>query len=183
MKAAGIIAVLAVLVGVVYYFASPSGSGGAKNGILNAIKEDKITLNGMRLTQKKDNETEMEIVAQSASIALDESSTDLSKFTVVSHSKKHGVLTLNGEKGILVNATQDITASGGVLFRDNMGRALATDNVKWINSAKEIRTDDVVRIFGDRFVLIGKGMIVHMEEEKVEILSNVRVTFFPGGNG
>ncbi|MBF0291468.1 MAG: LPS export ABC transporter periplasmic protein LptC [Nitrospinae bacterium] len=140
---------------------------------------DVMKLNGIRLTQKKSNAKEMDLWAETAVIALDESRIDLEKFTIVSYSKEAGEVTLSAQKGVLINATNDITASGGTLVRDNTGRALMTDSFTWKNSAREIRTDDPVRVFGEGFTLRGKGLIARLDDEMVEILSGVNVAILP----
>lgn len=140
---------------------------------------DVMKLNGIRLTQKKNNAKEMDLWAETAVVALDESRIDLEKFTIVSYSKEAGEVTLSAQKGVLINATNDITASGGTLVRDNSGRALMTDSVKWKNAEREIRTDDPVWVFGNGFTLRGKGLIARLDDEVVEIPSGVSVAILP----
>lgn len=140
------------------------------------LSGDVMKLNGIRLTQKKNNVRELDLWAETAVIALDESRIDLEKFTIVSYSKQAGEVTLSARKGVFINATNDVTASGGTLVRDAGGRALLTDGLTWINSKREIRTDDPVWVFGGGFTLRGKGMIARLDDERVEILSGVSVT-------
>ncbi len=140
------------------------------------LSGDVMKLNGIRLTQKKNNAKELDLWAETAVIALDESRIDLEKFTIVSYSKQAGEVTLSARKGVFINATNDVTASGGTLARDADGRALMTDGLTWINSKREIRTDDPVWVFGGGFTLRGKGMIARLDDERVEILSGVSVT-------
>ncbi|MBI5815357.1 MAG: LPS export ABC transporter periplasmic protein LptC [Nitrospinae bacterium] len=175
---AAIFVSLAVAIALVGYFYMESGQPGGSKRSGISVSDEKITLEGVHLIQKKDNVRELELVAESAAIAIDESYTDLKKFTVVSYSEKSGKLTMNAENGKMINATKDVTASGGVLFRQESGAALITDNVNWSNSAREIRTEDEVRVFGGNFILTGKGMVVHLDEEKVEVLSNINATFY-----
>lgn len=140
---------------------------------------DVMKLNGIRLTQKKNNAKEMDLWAETAVVALDESRIDLEKFTIVSYSKEAGEVTLSAQKGVLINATSDVTASGGTLVRDNSGRALMTESFTWKNSQREIRTDDPVWVFGSGFTLRGKGLVARLDDEVVEILSGVSVAILP----
>jgi LPS export ABC transporter protein LptC len=140
---------------------------------------DVIKLNGIRLTQKKNNARELDLWAETAVIASDESRIDLEKFTIVSYSKQAGEVTLSARKGFFINATSDVTSSGGTLIRDAGGRALMADGLTWINSKREIRTDDPVWVFGDGFALSGKGLIARLDDEMVEILSGVSVAILP----
>jgi LPS export ABC transporter protein LptC len=151
-------------------------SGGAKADRLG----DVMKLNGIRLTQKKNNVKELDLWAETAVIALDESRIDLEKFTIVSYSKQAGEVTLSARKGVFINATNDVTASGGALVRDGSGRALMTDGFAWSDSKREIRTDDPIWVFGNGYTLRGKGLIARLDDEMVEIPSGVSVTILPG---
>jgi len=170
-------AVLAVLafMGLFTDSAGPKSAGTKADRLGDVIK-----LNGIRLTQKKNNVKELDLWAETAVIALDESRIDLEKFTVVSYSKQAGEVTLSARKGVLINATNDVTASGGALVWDTDGKALMTDGLTWINSKREIRTDDPVWVFGSGFTLRGKGLIARLDDEMVEIPSGVSVTILPG---
>lgn len=141
--------------------------------------DDLIKLNGIRLTQKKNNARELDLWAETAVIAPDESRIDLEKFTIVSYSKEAGEVTISAQNGVFINATSDVTASGGALVRDGSGRALMTDSFTWSASKREIRTDDPVRVFGNGFALRGKGMVARLDDEMVEILSGVSVAILP----
>jgi LPS export ABC transporter protein LptC len=144
------------------------------------LSGDVMKLNGIRLMQKKNNAKELDLWAETAVIAMDESRIDLEKFTIVSYSKQAGEVTLSARKGVLINATNDVTASGGTLVRDAGGKALMTDGFTWSNSKREIRTDDPVWVFGSGFTLRGKGLIARLDDEIVEIPSGVSVTILPG---
>jgi len=157
-------------------FSTDSPSDGEDERALS-IQNEALALNGVRLFEKKYNSVVMELIASKGLISLDETRTDLEKFTLVSHTEKIGVITLTAEKGTMINATYDVTAEGNVLARDDKGRALLTDSLDWINSDRHIKTQDRVRIFGDRFVISGVGMVADTEAEKVEILSNVKAVF------
>ncbi len=143
------------------------------------LAEEKITLSGVKLIEKKNNKPIMELMADRSTIALDESVTNLEDFTLVSYSDKMDDITLTAEKGVMVNSTHDVTASGNVLVRDKSGRALATGTLRWINAERKMITDDFVWIFGDNFVINGRGMVAKPDEETFELLNDVRLTFQP----
>lgn len=141
---------------------------------------DVMRLNGIRMTQKKNNAKELDLWAETAVIAIDESRIDLERFTIVSYSKQAGEVTLSARKGAFINATNDVTASGGALVRDDRGRVLMTDGFTWNASKRQISTDDPIWVFGDGFTLRGKGLIARLDDEMVEIKSGVSVTILPG---
>lgn len=172
--AAGVALAVLLLMGIFGKTLEPKGAAPKVE-----VSGEVMKLNGIRLTQKKNNAREIDLWAETAAISLDESRIDLEKFTIVSHSKKTGQVTLSAQKGVFFNATSDVTAEGGTLVRDGSGRALMTDSLKWINAKREIRTDDPIWVFGDGFVLRGKGLIARLKEENVEILSEVNVVISP----
>lgn len=172
-----ILAVIAVLALMSLFTESV---GPKSDGVKAERLGDVMRLNGIRLTQKKNNTRELDLWAETAVIALDESRIDLEKFTIVSYSKQAGEVTLSARKGVFINATNDVTASGGALVRDDSGRALMTDGFTWNDSKREIRTDDPVWVFGNGFTLRGRGLIARLDDERVEIPSGVSVTILPG---
>lgn len=175
--ALAVMAVMAVLafMGLFTENAGPKNDGAKADRLGDVMK-----LNGIRLTQKKNNVKELDLWAETAVIALDESRIDLEKFTLVSYSKQAGEVALSARKGVFINATSDVTASGGALVRDDSGRALMTDGFTWSNSRREIRTDDPIWVFGNGYTLRGKGLIARLDDEMVEIPSGVSVTILPG---
>ncbi|MBI4665661.1 MAG: LPS export ABC transporter periplasmic protein LptC [Nitrospinae bacterium] len=157
---------------------------GVSGGLLSkksplVLTEEAMTLRGVRLTQKMKNKEDLELVAETASVALDESRIDMENFTVVSYSGEYGTVIITARRGTLKNPEKDIYATGGVLARDGSGNALITENAQWINASREIHTDDQVRVFGERFTLTGKGMTAKMDDKTVEILNDVNAVFFP----
>jgi LPS export ABC transporter protein LptC len=171
---------LAVIAVIAFISLSTDSAGPKSAGTKADRRGDVMTLNGIRLTQKKNNARELDLWADTAVIALDESRIDLEKFTIVSYSKQAGEVTLSARKGVFINATNDVTASGGALVRDGSGRALMTDGFAWSDSKREIRTDDPVWVFGNGFTLRGKGLIARLDDEMVEIPSGISVTILPG---
>ncbi len=136
-----------------------------------------MNMEGVHLFEKKNNDNVLEIKAEMASISADESSTELTNFTLISHSQDSGPVTIVARKGVINNKTENMTVTGNVLVRDSKGRALITDTLHWNSFDEQISTDDQVWIFGDRFTVRGRGMLAEMETERVTIMNDVTATF------
>lgn len=146
-----------------------------------SIEGDDIVALNVRMVEKKYNKPSLELTAERSVISADDTYTKMKNFTLVSHSEKAGEIILSAEDGAMINATKNISASGNVLVRDNLGRALSTDTLKWINSERRIVTDDDVRVYGRTFAITGKGMVAYPDEERVEILKDVHAVFLETG--
>lgn len=169
--------VIVALSGATAWLLYSSSSPISGVGAVKVMRQEALSLDGMRIYEKKNNQRIMELVAARGVISLDETRTDLEKFTFVSHSDDTGDVTLTAERGTMINATHDVTARGSVLARDSEGRALLANSLKWLNSRREIVTDDKVWIFGDRFVITGHGMLVDVDAERMELHSGVKAVF------
>lgn len=176
-------AALALLIlaigGVTVWLLLRPGAPGTRWGAAPAVVTDgeALALRGVRLYEKRKDGQVIELAAARTVMSLDETRTDLEKFTLVSRAQDMGVLTLTAEKGTMINATRDVTAKGAVVARDENGRALLADSLSWENSRRVIKTDDEVKIFGEGFIITGRGMRADTGAEQVEILSDVRAVF------
>jgi len=139
------------------------------------LTKDKMIIYGLHLIEKKNNNKTLEIKAQEAEISSNESRTNLRSFTLLSEGGDSGSLTLVAGNGTLYNETNDLTAGGGVIVRDKKGQTLITDTLNW--RGDEIKTSDQVRLFGDKFIIKGRGMLVNVAEERFTLLDNVVAIF------
>ncbi|MGK7345724.1 MAG: LPS export ABC transporter periplasmic protein LptC [Candidatus Nitrospinota bacterium M3_3B_026] len=169
-----ILAVGGVTVWILLRPGSPMMKWGAPAAVMDG---EALALRGVRLYEKRKDGQVVELAASRSIMSLDETRTDLEEFTLVSRASDMGVLTLTAERGTMINATRDVTAKGAVVARDENGRALLTDSLTWKNSLRMIETDDKVKIFGEGFLITGRGLKADADTEQVEILSDVRAIF------
>jgi len=170
---------LGVVFGVAVIFWNIYSSNTDKTtDLTSAILSPELGMNmeGVHLFEKKHNSNVMEIKAETASISADESNTELTNFTLISH-QDSGPVTIVARKGVINNKTENMTVTGNILARDSKGRALITETLHWNSFDEQISTDDPVWIFGDRFTVRGRGMLAEMETERVTIMNDVTATF------
>jgi LPS export ABC transporter protein LptC len=136
-----------------------------------------MVINGVYLIEKRDNNKTLEIKARKANMAADDTRTDLISFSMISLENKKNPVTVFADNGFINNSANEITANGNVLVRDTLGRTLVTDHLIWKGEKDEISTDGVVRLFGDRFIIHGTGLIVNPSQGRMKILNNVSAIF------
>jgi len=139
--------------------------------------QKEMLMSGVHLVEKRDNDEVMEIKAEQAAVSANESQTRLMNFTLISHTQSSGPVTITANRGMVHNLTNNMTAEGAILVRDSKGRALVTDSMTWNTTGNEIWTNDWVYIFGSRFCVRAKGMVVDTKNETVTLLQNVVATF------
>lgn len=170
-----VLAIAVLLVTISWNFFS-TGAPQSRLGVAQSLlTKDEMVIYGIHLVEKKNNDTTLQINAQEAVILSDESRTDLKSFTVLSEGGGTGSVTLVAGNGTLYNVTNDIKAGGGVIVRDDRGRTLITESLDW--QGDEIKTGDDVRVFGDKFIIKGRGMLVKVDDERFTLLDNVVAIF------
>jgi len=83
---------------------------------------------------------------------------------------------------LVINASEAIGAANGTVTVAINKVEVAdkyVSSVFWDEENRMITTDDTVRVFGNNFVITGKGMVVWPDDEIVEFLSDVRAVFEP----
>ncbi len=168
-------AIVVFLVFISWNFFSTGTRQNAVGVARSLLTKDEMVIYGLHLIEKKDNNKTLEIKAEEAVISSNDSRTDLKSFTLLSEGGDSGSLTLVAGNGTLYNETNDITAGGGVIVRDENGQTLITDTLSWVGD--EIKTGDDVRLFGDKFIIKGRGMLVKVHEERFTLLKNVVAIF------
>lgn len=169
------LAIAVILAIISWNFISSGMPQGAVGAAQSLLTKDEMVIYGVHLVEKKNNNKTLEINAQEAVILSTESRTDLKNFTVLSEGGDTGPVTLVAGNGTLYNVTNDIKAGGGVIVRDDKGRILITGSLDW--QGDEIKTEDDVRLFGDNFIIKGRGMLVKVDEERFTLLNDVVAIF------
>ncbi len=172
-----VLAIAVFLIFISWIFVSSNIPQPASLIAQSLLGEKEMVIHGVRLVEKKNNNKTLEIKAERAVIFSGEDRTDLENFTMHSVGGKSGSITLIAGKGTLNNANNNMSAEGGVIVRDEKDRTLITDSLDWRRSENEIRTDDIVRLFGRGFIIKGRGMLVKVQDESFELLNEVTAIF------
>ncbi len=174
-----LVVTIVLVVGIISWFVVTT-----KNSIVSVIdpvidfNQDEMVIDGVHIVEKSSIDKTIEIKAQKAVIASDESRTSLKNFTLVSTGGSMGPVTMVAADGTLYTGTNDVDAVGHVLLHDAKGNTLLTDSLNWNNADQLISTNDIVRMFGERFIIKGQGMLVDVEKETMLLESDVTAIFY-----
>ncbi len=91
-------------------------------------------------------------------------------------------VTVHGEEGMLDTATKNFRLANRqtpVVVVTRSGYTIYTNHLVWTDHAREIRTDDPVRMVGHGLEVKGQGLLGRMESEEFEVLQDVHVDLAP----
>ena len=133
-------------------------------------------------TQTKGEVVEWQVEAKQARFFEREKRAVLSGVDVTLYGAKGKELTVSSEEGTLDTATNNFVLANRVdpiVVEIGSGFIIYTNHLKWTDDAKEIRTDDPVRIVGHGLEVTGRGLLGRMESEEFEVLEDVHVDLSP----
>ncbi|MBI5183672.1 MAG: LPS export ABC transporter periplasmic protein LptC [Nitrospinae bacterium] len=135
-----------------------------------------LKIKNFYLMEEKKGHKEWELDAISAESIHSQDITNLKNVKMTFFSMDGGPLYLVADKGRIYN--KDIEIYGNVSIFSKKGYLLNTNNLKWISSKGEIKTDDFVEITGPNFRITGDGLISNLDMEDVEIKRGVNATIY-----
>jgi len=178
----GLIVVMIAVAVAVFWSLFTTGEKEPSSNPLAALSLDEeggMTLHGVKLVEKKNNINTMELLATKASVTGDGATerTALTRFSVVSRSVDYGAVSFSAARGSISGNNKQVTAIGAVTLRDDKERTLITDSLYLNNDTRRVTTDDMVWIYGDGFLLHGRGLTANLDTEQVEIRNDVVAIF------
>lgn len=121
---------------------------------------------------------------------FDEQRRTVMRKVVVRVFSKDGSWTVTGDEGILDNDKRDVVVKGNVVVTSSDGLEMKTPELAWRNADRHLFTDEPVEIRRAGTTITGRGLDVHMTEERAVLERKVRVvitdrtkanlSFFPG---
>ena len=147
-----------------------------------AIDQADATISQFSFKQTKGDKVQWQVEAREARLFEEDKKALLDKVVVTLFGFEGKEMTVEGDEGsldtqtknfLLVNRTEPLviyTASGYTIY---------TNHLAWMDHAREIRTDDAVRIVGHGLELTGRGLLGHLDTEEFEVLEDVHVDFAP----
>jgi lipopolysaccharide export system protein LptC len=87
-------------------------------------------------------------------------------------------VTVHGEEGTLDTATKNFRLANRqtpIVVETRSGYTIYTNHLVWTDEAREIRTEDPVRMVGHGLEVRGQGLLGRMESEEFEVLQDVHV--------
>jgi len=146
------------------------------------IEQADAKISEFTFTQSKGDVVQWQVQAKQARLFEREKRALLTGVDVTLFGVKGKELTLSGEEGTLDTATKNFVLanrSDPLVVQIGSGYTIYTNHLVWTDDAKEIRTDDRVRIVGHGLEVTGRGMRGRMESEEFQILEDVHVALTP----
>ena len=171
-----IVAILAVILSLAVIFVI--GLRVAPEKALLKIMADKVDLQikNVRYTEVGDSGMKWEITADTARYLKKENLALFEKVSVRLVMKDGQTFVMNGDQGRLDTQSRDMEIDGNVGIVSGNGDRFATDRLRYRNAARRIETDQPVAMENGNVRISGVGMIFHLDENKLTLLSQIRAS-------
>lgn len=140
-------------------------------------------LSGLNYTHVENGVRKWSLKAQKARYEEKSSEVYLDQVAVEFYREKGGPIYISGDQGVYDQKAQTITLKGHVYGHTPDGNQLRTEVITYREKNKTAETDAEVTIQGPQYKVIGQGMLVLVDQNKMILKSNVRTTFVPQGQG
>lgn len=134
-----------------------------------------LKLDRLRYTETREGVKEWELEAASAQYFKEDGSVVFEKVRAAFFGKNEQTYSLEGEKGRLNTQTKAIEAFGGVKLETTDGYRLETRSLRYQADRRELSTEDPVEMRGPQGKITGTGLIVHLDQQRINILRQVTV--------
>lgn len=150
----------------------------APDKALLKIMADKVDLQikNVRYTEVGDSGMKWEITADTARYLKKENLALFEKVSVRLVMKDGGTFVMNGDQGRLHTESRDMEIEGNVGIVSGNGDRFTTNRLRYRNGARQIETDQPVAMENGNFRISGVGMIFHLDEKKITLLSQIRAS-------
>ena len=111
--------------------------------------------------------------AQSAQVFEAEKKVALKKLEVIFFSDEEKGFTLVADQGELYTDSKDVIVSGNVVTTTDQGFQIESDSLKYNSQDRTISTTDRVTLRGNNMVMKGKGMVIDVDTETLNLLEEV----------
>ncbi|MCB2190386.1 MAG: LPS export ABC transporter periplasmic protein LptC [Deltaproteobacteria bacterium] len=140
-------------------------------------------LRGLNYTHVENGVRKWSLKAERARYEENTGKVYLDQVAVEFYQKNGDPIYLSGDQGVYNQKTHTITLKGNVDGRTDDGNQLLTSVITYREKDKTAETDAEVTIQGERYKVVGQGMQVFVEKNKMILKHKVRSTFTPEGHG
>jgi LPS export ABC transporter protein LptC len=129
-------------------------------------------------TQSKGDVVQWQVQAKQARLFEQDKRAVLRDVALTFYGAGGDELTVHGEEGTLDTATKNFKLANRqtpIVVETRSGYTIYTNHLVWTDEAREIRTEDPVRMVGHGLEVKGQGLIGRMESEEFEVLQDVHV--------
>ncbi|MFQ5586023.1 MAG: LPS export ABC transporter periplasmic protein LptC [Thermodesulfobacteriota bacterium] len=138
------------------------------------ITETGVKLDRIHYTEAKGGAVEWTLEADSANYLKERALTIFENPKVLFYGKDGSSYTLTGSEGRYMNDSGDIEMSGNVRVVADDGYTLATRSLRYDASAKQISTDERIRLDTREMRIEGIGLLISIDREGFSVLDDVR---------
>lgn len=173
-----LLAVVAAVIGLSAYYIV---EGMRKVQVVEDLKkqmEEGVRLNQIHLVETLSKEEKLELNAVSAEVDQEEDKVSLKEISLVYNPKNQEPINLTADRGVMWNKTKDMFVEGNVVVTSEKGFQMSANSLTWSNANRELKTDERVKIKGDRFTITGVGLESKVDEQKVWIKNSVNALFY-----
>ncbi|MBW1785571.1 MAG: LPS export ABC transporter periplasmic protein LptC [Deltaproteobacteria bacterium] len=169
---------MAALVGVVAFYLIQSGDNGLHEPDMDGVEAGEgLKLKDIHYTHDDADEGMKWILdAEEVSFSSDRNSMVFRDFKLRVEPESEQWVEMKGNRGEYSRDSGDIKLWGDLVGRSQGGYRFSTERLHINEKTRQARTDDVVEITGPLFSVRGKGLFADLNEERVEILSDVTST-------
>jgi len=155
-----------------------------KEGLPNISTEGAdMRLEKIRLVEESHGRRTWELEAKQIQQYQDQNLMILEDVKVTYYSKDGRLFIVSGREGRFHQDSKNMELVGDVMLTSSDGYRLRTQSVSYDHSRKQVTTPDPVEIEGDQIRLLGKGMMVDMEEKIFKVLNEVKTQWRGGRRG
>lgn len=149
---------------------------------LEPMEQADAKLSEFTFTQSKGDVVQWQVQAKQARVFEQEKRALLHDVALTFYGGEGEAVTVHGEEGTLDTATKNFMLSNReepIIVTTKSGYRIYTNHLAWADTAKEIRTEDPVRIVGHGLEIRGLGLLGRMESEEFEVLHDVQMDLVP----
>jgi|LNFM01.1.fsa_nt_gb LPS export ABC transporter protein LptC len=129
-------------------------------------------------TQSKGDVVQWQVQAKQARLFEQDKRAVLRDVALTFYGAGGDEVTVHGEEGTLDTATKNFKLANRqtpIVVETRSGYTIYTNHLVWTDEAREIRTEDPVRMVGHGLEVRGQGLLGRMESEEFEVLQDVHV--------
>lgn len=145
--------------------------------------EADVVIEMFHMSQSAGDRVKWELKAERAEIYKEEKKARLKNIELTFRRKPEGdihgsIITLRGEEGILNTETRDVLIKGNIEVSTDKGYTFRTATIRWDELERRIISEDEVTLTGPNIQVTGNGVVVNVDIQRIEVLSNVRTILY-----
>jgi len=137
-----------------------------------------MSLKDIRLIEKKNNKTVIDLFSSNGTINQKSDIIDLTNVVATIEEPGKEPIRVFSDSGRYDKKKKELLLKGDTLVNLENGTNLNTDVLYWHGNKKIFTTDDFVVIQGNNFLLTGTGMILNSDPQNIQLKKDVSAFLF-----